>query len=80
MSSYVNDAFEGTEFEDIDQFMTWDINLLRRTSGNLDVGLSVLNVLDAAPPPVRWEASYDGFTHSPKGRWIKASVTWRIGH
>ena len=79
VSGYINEAFEGTEFEDIDQFVTWDISLLRRTSGNLDVGLSVLNVLDAAPPPVRWEASYDGFTHSPKGRRIKASVTYRLG-
>ena len=79
VSSYANEAFEGTEFESIDRFLTWDINLLRRTSGNLDVGMSVLNVLDSDPPPVRWEAAYDGFTHSPKGRRIKVSVTYRPG-
>ncbi len=79
VSSYINEAFEGTEFENIDRFLTWDINLLRRTSGNLDVGMSVLNVLDSDPPPVRWEAAYDGFTHSPKGRRIKVSVTYRPG-
>ena len=77
VSGYVNEAFVGTEFEEIDRFVTWDVSVLRRTSGNLDVGMSVLNVLDAAPPPVRWEAAFDGFTHSPKGRRIKVSLTWR---
>ena len=79
VSGYTNEAFVGTEYEDIDQFVTWDISLLRRTTGSFDVGLSVLNVLDSAPPPVRWETAYDGFTHSPKGRRIKASLTWRPG-
>ncbi|MYG81482.1 MAG: hypothetical protein F4187_06830 [Gemmatimonadetes bacterium] len=59
--------------------MTWDLNLLRRASSSFDVGLYVMNALDADPPHVRWEQSYDGFTHSPKGRRIKMSVTWRPG-
>ena len=67
VSGYTNEAFVGTEFEDIDRFATWDISLLRRTSEQLDVGLSVLNVLDTPPPLVRWEQSYDAFTHSAKG-------------
>ena len=79
VAGYTNELFVGTEFEDIDQFVTWDLNLLRRASGNLDVGLYVMNVLDADPPHVRWEQSYDGFTHSPKGRRIKMSVTYRLG-
>ena len=79
VSGYTNEAFVGTEFEDIDRFATWDISLLRRTSEQLDVGLSVLNVLDTPPPLVRWEQSYDAFTHSAKGRRIKASVTYRPG-
>ena len=77
VSGYTNEAFIDTDYEQVDQFVTWDVSLLRRTSGSFDVGLSVLNVLDAAPPPVRWETAYDGFTHSPKGRRIKASLTWR---
>ena len=65
---------------DIDPFVTWDLSLLRRTSGNTDVALSVLNLLDTPPPVVRWEQSYDGFTHNPKGRRIKLSVTYRMGN
>ena len=79
VAGYTNELFVGTDFEDIDQFVTWDLNLLRRASGNLDVGLYVMNALDADPPHVRWEQSYDGFTHSPKGRRIKMSVTYRLG-
>ena len=70
----LEDAYSG-----IDRFLTWDLSLLRRTSEQFDMGLHVLNVLDSDPPLVRWETSYDGFTHSPKGRRIKLSLTYRIG-
>ena len=80
VSGYTNEAFVGTRYEDIDRWVTWDVSLLRRASGKLDMGLSVLNALNADPPQVRWEASYDGFTHSPKGRRIKLSLTYRMGH
>ncbi len=79
VSGYTNEAFAGTQFEDIDRFATLDFSLLRRTSEQLDMGLSVLNALGSAPPLVRWEQSYDGFTHSPKGRRIKLQVTYRPG-
>lgn len=79
VSGYTNEAFADTEFEDIDRFVTWDLSLLRRTSEHLDMGLHVMNVLDSDPPLVRWETSYDGFTHSPKGRRIKLSLTYRTG-
>ena len=79
VSGYTNEAFAGTEFEEIDRFATLDFSLLRRTSEQLDMGLSVLNALGSAPPLVRWEQSYDGFTHSPKGRRIKLQVTYRPG-
>ncbi len=79
VSGYVNEAFAGTEHEDIDRFLTWDLSLLRRTSGRTDVALSVLNLLGAPPPYVNWEQSYDGRTHSPKGRRIKLSLTHRLG-
>lgn len=80
VSGYTNEAFVGTQYEHIDRFLTWDVSLLRRASDQFDMGLSVLNVLDAPPPLVRWEASYDGFTHSPKGRRIKLSLTYRMGN
>ena len=79
VSGYTNGAFAGTEFEDIDRFATLDFSVLQRTSEQLDWGLSVMNVLGSAPPLVRWEQSYDGFTHSPKGRRIKLQVTYRPG-
>ena len=79
VSSYVNDAFEGTQYETVDGWRTWDLSLLRRSTGNLDVALSAMNLLDADPPFVAWEQNYDGFTHSARGRRIKLSATWRAG-
>ena len=79
VAGYTNELFVDTEFEDIDRFVTWDLNVLRRASSKLDIGLYVMNALDADPPHVRWEQSYDGYTHSPKGRRIKMSVTYRPG-
>ena len=78
VSGYTNEAFEGTRFEEIGRFASWDVNMLRRTTDRFDLGLSVLNVLGTDPPLVRWEQSYDGYTHSPKGRRIKAQVTYRL--
>ena len=79
VSSYVNDSFEGTQYETVDGWRTWDLSLLRRSTGNLDVALSAMNLLDADPPFVAWEQNYDGFTHSARGRRIKLSATWRAG-
>ena len=79
VSSYVNDSFEGSEYETVDGWRTWDLSLLRRSTGNLDVALSAMNLLDADPPFVAWEQNYDGFTHSARGRRIKLSATWRAG-
>ncbi len=95
VSAYTNDNFVYTEeqkrmdpgkakledlYSGIDPFFTWDLSLLKRSSERFDMGLHVMNVLDSDPPQVRWEASYDGFTHSPKGRRIKASLTYRMGN
>ena len=79
ISSYENEVFPDSEFAEIDAFVTWDASLLRRTSGKADIALSIINLLDAPPPLVNWEQSYDGYTHSPKGRRIKMSVTYRPG-
>ena len=95
VSGYTNERFVYTEeqkrmdarkarleelYSGIDPFFTWDLSLLKRSSERFDMGLHVMNVLDSDPPQVRWEASYDGFTHSPKGRRIKASLTYRMGN
>ncbi len=77
VSSYVNGAFAGTQYEQVDRWMTWDLSLLRRSRGNFDVALSAVNLLNADPPFVAWEQNYDGFTHSARGRRVKLSATWR---
>ena len=79
VSSYVNDAFVGSQYENVDRWLTWDLSLLRRSTGNFDVALSAVNLLDADPPFVAWEQNYDGFTHSARGRRVKLSATWRSG-
>ena len=77
ISGYANEVFPDTEFADIDRFITWDLTLLRRTSSTTDVSLAALNLLDADPPLVNWEQSYDAHTHNAKGRRLKLSVTYR---
>ena len=79
VSSYVNEAFTDTRYETIDPWFTWDMSVLRRATEGIDVALSVTNVLDADPPFVAWEQSFDAFTHSARGRRIKLSATWRQG-
>ncbi len=79
ISSYINQAFPDTKFERIDRFITWDVSLLQRMSDGIDVSLSALNLLGSDPPPVNWEQGYDGFTHNPKGRRVKMSLTYRFG-
>ena len=77
ISSYKDHDEAGSEYEDIDPFLTLDATTLWRPSQGIGISLSLLNLLDAAPPYVKWEQSFDGFTHSAKGRRIKLSATWR---
>ena len=77
ISSYIDHDEAGSEYEDIDPFLTLDATALWRPSRGIGISLSLLNLLDAAPPYVKWEQSFDGFTHSAKGRRIKVSATWR---
>lgn len=63
---------------DIDAFATLDVTARRRLPGGFDLALSALNLLDADPPFVNWETTFDGFTHSPKGRRLKLSLTWNL--
>ena len=77
VSGYANEVFPDSEFEQIDRFVTWDLGLLRRTSGSVDLAFSAINLLNADPPLVNWEQSYDGFTHDPRGIRLKLSAIWR---
>ena len=77
--SYTNEnESEGSELRTIDSFATLDVSAYRHLPGGFDVTFSVLNLLDKDPPFVNWEAAFDGFTHSPKGRRLKLSITWRL--
>ena len=78
ISSYKDHDEEGSEYEDIGSFVTLDATALWRPSRGLGVSLSLLNLLDVAPPYVKWEQSFDGFTHSAKGRRVKLSATYRV--
>lgn len=80
VSSYENEAFAGNpQYETVDGWFTWDMSVLRRAAEGFDVALSVTNVLDADPPFVAWEQSFDAFTHSSRGRRVKLSATWKHG-
>ena len=64
----------------IDPFLTWDISFLWRfPASGLDLTLYALNLTGAIPPWANVEQSYDGFTHDPKGRRLKMSLTYRFG-
>ena len=64
----------------IDPFLTWDMSFLWRfPASGLDLTLYALNLTGAIPPWVNIEQSYDGFTHDPKGRRLKMSLTYRFG-
>ena len=78
ISSYIDHDEAGSQYEDIDAFLTLDATALWRPSRGIGVSLSLLNLLDAAPPYVKWEQSFDGFTHSAKGRRVKLSATYRV--
>ena len=77
ISSYTDHDEADTEFEDVGSFTTLDATALWRPSRGMGISLSLLNLMDATPPYVKWEQSFDGFTHSAKGRRIKLSATYR---
>ena len=77
ISSYTDHDEQGSQYEDIDAFATLDATALWRPSRGIGISLSLLNLMDLEPPYVKWEQSFDGFTHSAKGRRIKLSVTYR---
>ncbi len=77
VSSYADADEAGSEYEDIDAFTTLDATALWRPSRGLGVSLSLPNLTGRAPPFAKWEQSFDGFTHSAKGRRVKLSASYR---
>ena len=67
------------EFGTIESFVTWDVSLLWDLSEGVNIALSGMNLLDTMPPLVNIEQAYDGFTHDPKGRRVKLSVSYNFG-
>ena len=79
ISSY-EDRGGNTTAPRIDPFLTWDTSFLWHFPGSgIDITLYALNLTGTVPPWVNIEQSYDGFTHDPKGRRIKAALTYRFG-
>ncbi len=78
ISSYVDADEADSEYEDIEALVTLDVTALWRPASGVGASLSLLNLTDAAPPFVKWEQSFDGFTHSAKGRRIKLSLVYRL--
>ena len=78
VSSYTDHDEAGSEYEQVGSFVTLDATALWRPSRGVGISLSLLNLTDVAPPFVKWEQSFDGFTHSAKGRRMKVSVTYRL--
>ncbi len=73
-----NDAVEEL-FGTIDSFTTWDVSFLWDLSEGVHIALSGMNLLDTKAPLVNIEQAYDGFTHDPKGRRLKLSVSYKFG-
>jgi hypothetical protein len=66
-------------FGTIDPFVTLDLSFLWSLTRGANMVLSGMNLLDTRPPLVNIEQAYDGFTHDPKGRRFKLSVTYGFG-
>ena len=85
LASYVNyvSSYEDQGDDEIvpviDPFLTWDMSFLWRAPGGVNLTVYGLNLTGRIPPWVNIEQAYDGFTHDPKGRRIKASLSWRFG-
>ena len=63
----------------IEPFLTWDVSLLWRGPGGVNLTVYGMNLTGRVPPWVNIEQAFDGFTHDAKGRRIKAALSWRFG-
>ncbi len=78
ISSYDDPESADPDYRVIPSMGTIDATVIARLPNNLEAFMTAANVFDTPPPLVNWELSYDGFTHDPKGRRIKAGLTWRM--
>ena len=82
VSSYEdsNVAWTPPELLPIDEWLTFDLTFLWRFPRlGFDLALSAINLTDEDPPLVFFEQSFDPLTANPKGRRLKALMTYRFG-
>ena len=82
ISSYEdsNVAWTPAELLPIDEWLTFDLTFLWQFPGlGFDLALSAINLTDEDPPLVFFEQSFDALTANPKGRRLKAVMTYRFG-
>ena len=78
ISSYDDPDSVDPNYRVIDAFATLDATFLMRVTDGIDAFVTGFNLLGTPPPLVNQEASYDGLTHDPKGRRLKAGMTYTI--
>jgi len=78
ISSY-EDRGQNTTVPLIESYSTLDASCLWRLPQGVDLTLYALNLTGAIPPHANVEQAFDGFTHDPKERRLKAALTWRFG-
>ena len=82
ISSYEdsNVAWTPPELLPIDSWLTFDVTFLWRFPRlGFDLALSALNLTDEEPPLVFFEQAFDPLTANPKGRRLKAVMSYRFG-
>ena len=82
ISSYEdsNVAWTPPELLPIDEWLTFDLTFLWRFPRlGFDVALSALNLTDEDPPVVFFEQAFDSLIANPKGRRLKAVMSYRFG-
>ena len=83
ISSYEdsNVAWTPPELLPIDEWLTYDLTFLWRFPRlGFDLALSAINLTDEDPPLVFFEQSFDALTANPKGRRLKAVMSYRFGN
>ena len=82
ISSYEdsNVAWTPPELLPIDEWLTVDLTFLWRFPRlGFDLALSAINLTDEEPPLVFFEQAFDALTANPKGRRLKAVMSYRFG-
>ena len=76
-----DDRSAGSAVPHIDDWLTADLTFHWEIPGTgLELTLAALNLTDEEPPLVDFEHAFDALTHNPKGRRLKAALTYRLGN